>query len=136
MKSASRRGMRDVATLQGLVHQSTPATRPQAVSRFAHLESERARLTREIQTWTARQTAALRALAAVDEELVSLRQFLLEHPPADAGEDIPFRPGDRPDGGRIASDPNTWRGGGARRGARTPREETAAPMRGGLTIEY
>jgi hypothetical protein len=135
MKAVPHRGMRDVATMQGLIHQSAQTTRSQAVSRFAHLESERARLMREIATWAARQNGTMRALAAVDEELLSLRHVLLAPPSADEGAAV--RPQRRnPPTARAASGPGTQRGNSAESGAETSREEAAALLRGGMPIEY
>lgn len=78
MKTVQRRGMRDMRTIQTLANQSVVVTRPQAVSRFARLESERSRLERELGTWAARQEVAERMLAKVREELAVLQQFLLQ----------------------------------------------------------
>lgn len=92
MRTVLRRGMRNTKTIQTLANQSAVTSRPQAVSRFARLESERARLERELETWVARKEAAERMLAKVREELSVLQQFLLQ-PAPDGGE--PARTGEQ-----------------------------------------
>jgi chromosome segregation ATPase len=84
MKPDRRRSLRDVTTLRTLSDQSAPANRTQAVSRFARLENERARLLRELDAWVARKDAAERKLAALETELAGLKQALLGEPAAPA----------------------------------------------------
>lgn len=81
MKTVLRRGMRDTKTIQTLANQSVVTSRPQAVNRFARLESERARLERELETWATRKEATEQMLAKVREELSVLQQFLLQPAP-------------------------------------------------------
>lgn len=80
MKEDRRRNLRDVTTLRTLSDRSAPANRTQAVSRFARLENERARLLRELDAWVVRKDAAERKLAAVETELAGLKRALLDEP--------------------------------------------------------
>ncbi|HUY03823.1 MAG TPA: hypothetical protein VMV33_11100 [Rhodocyclaceae bacterium] len=84
MKEDRRRSLRDVTTLRTLSDRSAPANRTQAVSRFARLENERARLLRELDAWVARKDAAERKLAALETELAELKRALLGGPAAPA----------------------------------------------------
>jgi hypothetical protein len=93
MTEDHRRGMRDVTTLRTLSDMTAPTNRPQSVSRFARLENERARLLRELNTWSARQQVAERKLAAVEVELAGLKLALLGAPPDQAAR--PRAPADQ-----------------------------------------
>ncbi|NIQ93293.1 MAG: hypothetical protein GWO40_02805 [Gammaproteobacteria bacterium] len=76
------KGLRDLATLLTLVHGVGPRDRLHLVSRFARLETERARLERELDMWNIRKQAAEDKLAKVKASLAQLRSVLLnsEHP--------------------------------------------------------
>ena len=92
MKSEiAKRGLRNVATLRTLADQSAPASRTQAVSRFARLENERERLLRELNSWNARKEDAERMLSKVEEELAGLKFFLLGTPHAGQQKPNPKR---------------------------------------------
>jgi len=87
----NKRGLRNVATLRTLADQSAPASRTQAVSRFARLENERERLLRELNSWNARKDGAERMLAKVEEELSVLKSALLGAPSAGQKKPRPQR---------------------------------------------
>jgi TolA-binding protein len=76
MKREPMRGMRDIPTIQGLRHQSGPATREQAVTELARLEHERARLRRELTMWVSNQTKTEKRLHQVEERLAELQHLL------------------------------------------------------------
>lgn len=74
------KGLREVATLQTLAHGAQPRERHHAVSRFARLENERARLERELGMWEIRKRATEDKLAKVYAQIEALRPLLLEEP--------------------------------------------------------
>jgi hypothetical protein len=74
------KSMRDIPTIQGLVHRSEPKTRGQAVNELARLEHEKARLQRELSIWLANQKQTEQRLQRVEERLVILRRILSESP--------------------------------------------------------
>ncbi len=81
-KTAAKRGLRQLSTLQTRLDSTSLANRTQAVSRFARLENERMRIQRELDAWTARKIEAERMLAAVDAELDGVKALLLGTPVA------------------------------------------------------
>ena len=85
MTAAPRKlGLRDLATLRTRASTAAPANRAQAVSRFALLENEKARLLREIDNWSVRKVAAELMLTRVETELASLAHHLLSTEPVPA----------------------------------------------------
>ena len=77
-RSPRARGLREVATLQTVLHGARPRERHHLVSRFARLENERARLERELEMWTARKSATESTLSKLHEQIETLRPRLLE----------------------------------------------------------
>ena len=71
-----QRGMRNVRTVQTLIHQRAHASRAQAVGRLARLENEHARLTRERQNWSSRQEKVEHKLNKVQQEIETLQHVL------------------------------------------------------------
>jgi len=74
------RGLRDVATPQTLLNASQPRERHQLAGRFARLESERARLERELAMWNTRRKVTEDKLAKIYGQIDALRPLLLEGP--------------------------------------------------------
>lgn len=72
------RGLRDIGTLQMIVHSMQPLERQHLVGRFSRLDSERARLERELTMWTTRKSATEAKLAVVYTQLEEIRPLLLE----------------------------------------------------------
>lgn len=73
-------GLRNVQTLQTMSHGTRSKERHHLVSRFARLETERARLEREVEMWDARKRATEAKLTKVREQLAELQALLLEEP--------------------------------------------------------
>ncbi|KAF0119116.1 MAG: hypothetical protein FD149_244 [Rhodospirillaceae bacterium] len=73
-----QRGMRNVRTVQTLIHQRADANRVQVVGRLAQLENEHARLTRERQNWSSRQEEVEHKLSKVQQEIETLQHVLWE----------------------------------------------------------
>lgn len=113
------RGMRDLATVQTLLGQHAPASRTQAVSRFARLENERMRLLRELNAWTARKLNAERMLAKVEDDICAMQRLLIEPP----------------DGARAAGRAMSSRRAPTARGASRP-DGATAPVEPAVLIEY
>jgi predicted nuclease with TOPRIM domain len=76
MKRDRARGMRDIPTVQGLRNRSTPETRQQAVTEWARLEHEKARLEREMETWISNQKKTEERLKQVNERRARLQEML------------------------------------------------------------
>ncbi len=95
------KNMRDIATIQGLVHRSEPKTREQAVNELARLEHEKARLERELNIWLANQKQTEQRLGRVEDRLALLRRILTV--PSDEGDSSAKR-GQRKSGTRTMND--------------------------------
>lgn len=72
------KNMRDIPTIQGLVHRSEPKTREQAVNELARLEHEKARLQRELDIWQANRKQTEQRLQRVAERLAVLQRILTD----------------------------------------------------------
>jgi ferric-dicitrate binding protein FerR (iron transport regulator) len=72
------KNMRDIPTIQGLVHRSQPKTREQAVNELARLEHEKARLQRELDIWLANRKQTEQRLQRVEERLALLQRILTD----------------------------------------------------------
>jgi len=72
------RGLRDIGTLQMIVHSMKPLERQQLVGRFSRLDSDRTRLERELVMWTTRKTATEAKLAVVYAQIEELKPLLLD----------------------------------------------------------
>lgn len=76
MRRDRARGMRDIPTIQGLRDRTIPETREQAVTEWARLEHEKARLEREMETWISNQRKTEERLRQVNERLARLQEML------------------------------------------------------------
>jgi chromosome segregation ATPase len=80
MKTKDLRGMREIATIQGLSRRSVPKNRPQAAAELARLEHEKARLERELKMWLDNQQKTEARLSRVEERLALVNQVLTPLP--------------------------------------------------------
>ena len=90
-RTAAMKGVRELATMQGLVQGRQPQERYQQVSRFVRLENERARLERELAMWEARRAAVQDRLGQIYQQIDAMRSLLLEERPARSADDRTLR---------------------------------------------
>lgn len=76
VKTVRPRGMRDIATIQGLSGRNVAGSREQMVTELARMEHEKARLEREMRIWIGNQKRTEERLRLVQERLDLLQKTL------------------------------------------------------------
>ena len=111
MKMKRPRGMRELATIQGLSGRTVPSSREQIVAEQSRLEHERARLERELKMWQDNERRTGDRLAGVHERLALLTSACEQ---LEGGSEPPnrgYRPG-RPNRPTYEAEPTepttTW----------------------------
>jgi chromosome segregation ATPase len=78
----TRRGLRELATIQGLRRSRLPQRREQAVGELARLEHERTRLQRELEIWRQNQARTEERLHRCEARVAQIQQALGDQPAA------------------------------------------------------